>query len=95
MALYRGDDLPPITIDLVEDEGEIITKAEAIFNGGTIIKPFENPTFPITVKINANECKLLAVGCNVCNLIVYIDGEKITCDGALYFNLEREVSLAS
>lgn len=94
MALYRGDDLPPIIIDL-EDEGETIEKAEAIFNGGTIVKTFNEPTFPITVNISANECMLLGVGLNVCNLIVYIDGKKETCDGALYFELEREVSLAS
>ena len=95
MAFYRGDDLPPIEINLENNTGQTITKAEVVFNGGTIVKSFTNPIFPISVTLDATESKNLAIGLNVCNLIVYVDDKKRTCDGALRFDLEREVYIAS
>lgn len=99
MTFYRGDNLQAFDgspIEVYIDTTKPISKAEVIFNGGSIVKSFENPTSPILVELNEGDTKKLVIGKNVMNLIVYDEhNRKQTCDGALYFTVDREVYIAS
>ena len=90
MTLYRGDDTNAfgaefITIEL-EDAPEGISKAE--FRCGTILKIFENPTFPLSVALNSSESMQLRQQ-NECYLAIYdSEGRKRTCEGSVCFETQ-------
>lgn len=87
MTLYRGDDTDAFNNQFIivelENEKEGITKAE--FRAGSILKTFENPTFPLNIELTSEETLLLKEE-NCCFLAVYdSEGRKQTCEGTLSF----------
>ena len=92
--LYKGDDTNAfnnkfLTIDLEGIENVTISKAE--FKCGTILKTFENPTFPLQIDLNCEETKKL-LRTNCCYLAVYDElGRKRTCKGNITFTCAEKV----
>lgn len=92
--LYKGDDTNAfnnkfLTIDVEGIENVTISKAE--FKCGTILKTFENPTFPLEVNFTGEETKKL-LGSNSCYLAIFDEfGRKRTLDGHLTFTCAEEV----
>lgn len=94
MTLFRGDDTDAfgssfITIN-IETEVEV-TITKAVFQCGTIKKVFDDPTFPLSVELTAEETKGLPAN-NLCYLAVYdSNGKKRTCSGSLQFSTQSQV----
>lgn len=88
--LYRGDDTDAfeqefITIEL-DEAPEGIKKAE--FRCGSVLKVYENPTFPLSVALSSEETMLLKQE-NECFLAIYDSlGRKRTCEGTLSFGTQ-------
>lgn len=92
--LYKGDDTNAfdakfLTIELENAQGLQISKA--VFKCGTILKEFENPTFPLSIDLCCEET--LRLNCsNTCYLAIYDDkGRKRTCSGSLCLIAKNEV----
>lgn len=95
VAIYKGDDTGAfnrnfLTINLAGADDFLITKAE--FRCGEVVKSFENPEFPITVNLTADETAKLQ-NSNTCYLAVYDEnGLKKTCSGGFTFEaIQRRV----
>lgn len=93
-TLYRGDDTDAfgssfITIEL---ESELtVTISRAVFQCGSIKKVFDDPIFPLSIELTAQETKSLSVN-NVCYLAVWDnEGKKRTCQGSLQFSTQSQV----
>lgn len=86
----KGDDTNAfghkfLLVKLKDAEKYNITKAEVRI--GSIIKTFDNPTFPFWIELNREESMKLAECGNVCKMAVYDqDGLKETCKGGTCFN---------
>lgn len=97
-VLTKGDDTNAfgfnfMTIELEDLEGVLeehtITKAE--FQCGPVLKPLENPEFPLKVNLTYEETRMLKSQ-NKCYLRVYDEeGLRITCEGELEFGTRKEV----
>lgn len=94
MTIRRGDDtdafgLSWLTINLENPEGFVIKKAEIRI--GTLIKVFNNPTFPIRISLNRNETEKLHEQ-NMCYMAIYDTlGRKKTVEGSLKFYTDPKV----
>lgn len=92
--LYRGDDTNAfdrkfIKVNLKNAEGLNISKAE--FKCGTILKTFDNPTFPFDIELTAEETQKLNYS-NACYLAIYDEqGRKVTCKGNFTFSTKAQV----
>ena len=89
IAVYKGDDtaafgLTFLKINILNSDGYNISRAE--FRCGEILKKFENPEFPITINLTADETEKLQLR-NTCYLAIYDEnGLKKTCSGSITFN---------
>lgn len=94
MTLYRGDDTDAfgssfITINIQTEISVTITKA--VFQCGKIKKVFNNPVFPLSIELSADETKSLPAN-NLCYLAVYDEnGKKRTCEGSLQFSTQSQL----
>lgn len=92
--LYRGDDTNAfdrkfIRVNLENAEGLNISKAE--FKCGSILKTFDNPTFPLEIELTSDETKKLNYS-NACYLAIYDEqGRKVTCKGNFTFSTKAQV----
>jgi hypothetical protein len=92
--IYRGDDWAAfggkgITIHLINPMEYAVSKV--IFVCGCIQKVYENPIFPLQVKLTSAESKRLNAN-NVCYLVAYDEqGRQKTCTGTLTFPAKNGV----
>lgn len=93
---FQAFDGQPITVELeFEEDGQDVSKAEAIFNCGALCKHFDAPVFPIKIEINEEDSKKLSLY-NEMRLVVWDNkGRRKQCDGVLKFKMEKGVFCAS
>lgn len=93
--IHKGDDTNAfgfgfLTVNLENSDQYTITKAEVRIN--TIIKTFDNPTFPLRISLNKQETATLNECCNKCYMAIYdSEGRKYTCEGTLDFKAAPKV----
>ena len=92
--IYKGDDWSAfggtgITINLINPMEYTVSKV--IFVCGCIQKVYENPIFPLQVRLTSEESKRLNIN-NICNLVAYDEqGRQKTCQGTLSFTAKNGV----
>lgn len=95
---YRADDtnafgnhLLTIELDTSDfDEDVVITKVE-IQCGMLTLPPIENPVFPLTLDLNAQQTKQLQNNNPVYLRVYDEEGLRQTCEGSIEFPTQKEV----
>lgn len=92
MTIYQGDTANNlITIELENKTGIEPDIQKAILQIGNLKKTYNNPIFPLTISLDANETRKLTLHNNAYLAIYNSKGEKQTVEGTLFFETHKEV----